>query len=278
MKTKKIIYAILLATGIALPFLSFTNYGFPDHTGAPKQLTCAEAGCHASAELNAGPGKVEMWTNIPNTGWVPGQTYEITVKTSQEGRTAYGFQLMAWGHVDSASVGTLSAPNGSKAQVVGSWAGPNKYATHKGATISGSGWNSWTFNWTAPDANDTNEIVTFYATGVAANANGQSTGDYAYSTAQTYNSSNYTNVKENQATEFRVFPNPSTGEIFLDLSTIKADIKSISITDYTGKVIQNKIVNKAMSVASVQINEGSGLYFITVNTSENAISAKVMIH
>jgi hypothetical protein len=33
-----------------------------------------------------------------------------------------------------------------------------------------------------------------------------------------------------------------------------------------------------MSVASVQINEGSGLYFITVNTSENAISAKVMIH
>ena len=279
MKTKNIVVGSLLIIGLSLPFLSFTGYGFPDHTGAPKQMTCGKSGCHASYGIDQGPATIELTSNIPSGGFESGQTYQITATISQANITAFGFQVMTWGQHDSASVGTLAAGSQNRAQVVGSWEGANKYATHKPASISATnGSNSWTFDWTAPDASDLNDTVTLYAAFVAANANGQSTGDYAYTKKLTVYSKESVGVQEINNNPFKIYPNPSAdGKVFLDLSAAKGGVENIVVIDYTGKQLQNISVNKGTTSLSLEIKQGAGIYFVRVNTKEASFTSKVII-
>ncbi|MCX6183007.1 MAG: T9SS type A sorting domain-containing protein [Bacteroidetes bacterium] len=279
MKTKNIVVGSLLIIGLSLPFLSFTDYGYPDHTGAPKQMTCGMSGCHASHGIDQGPATIELTSNIPQGGFEGGQTYQITATISQANITAFGFQVMAWGQHDSSSVGTLAAGTQNRAQVVGSWEGPNMYATHKPASISATNnSNSWTFDWTAPDANNLNDTVTLYAAFVAANANGQSTGDYAYTKKLTVYSKESVGVSEISKASFKIYPNPSAdGKVFLDLSSVKGDVENIVVSDYTGKQLQNVFVNKGTACLSLEIKQGSGIYFVRVNTKEASFTSKVII-
>lgn len=153
------------------------------YTNAPLESSCVD--CHGSFALNSGEGAVEI-LGIPHD-YKPGQQYPVSVKVSQEGAIFYGFEVTVINRLG-AQAGTLSLSEKVRTQFDEGPVGPNslwrQYITHTSSglfqqNIFGS--NTWNFTWTAP-ATKIGKID-FYAAGNAADSNGNSNGDYIYTTS-----------------------------------------------------------------------------------------------
>ena len=130
------------------------------------------------------------------TGYVPGQTYNLSLTLSDPSSTAYGFQLTA--KANASTIGTLTTVSSGMGLESGA-------IEHRGASASGS----WDFQWTAPVTDDGD--VSFYASGVATNGNGMSTGDYVYTTVQNLaaNSFSHASMEWNASTSGVVYSSPA---------------------------------------------------------------------
>lgn len=151
----------------------------PSHTDAPGEDNCTA--CHVDFPVNSGKGSVKI-SGVPRV-YYPGQHLRIKVTTSQDDRTAYGFQLTA---IDSEGrpAGTWTLDDPIQTQIVEGFVGQNlrQYVEHTSAGIVpvNFGSKSWTFTWNAPIQNV--GAVGFYAAGNAVNGNGSTDGDYIYTT------------------------------------------------------------------------------------------------
>ena len=150
------------------------------YTGAPQELPEACAECHVPPD--AGTGRISI--TAPQT-YVPGQTYPITVThtNADPTRLRWGFELTVLDNAGDEKAGNLQNSDGLT-QVLNN-AGPGsarQYIEHtaSGTFIGQQHGASWTFNWTAP-ATDVGP-VTFYAAGNQANNDGNTSGDYIYTT------------------------------------------------------------------------------------------------
>jgi hypothetical protein len=153
------------------------------HTNAPGEDNCTA--CHTSYAVNSGDGSVAI-TGVPHE-YLPGQQYQITVKTSQDFAVDYGFQITA---VDSNGhpAGNFGVPDDPmpKMQTIVGLVGSDvrQYVEH---TVDGLftngvfGSNSWTFTWTAPSSRIGR--IGFHAAGNAADGSGDPLGDYIYTTS-----------------------------------------------------------------------------------------------
>lgn len=151
----------------------------PTHTNAPGEANCTA--CHTDFEVNSGSGDVQI-SGIP-ANYIAGQRYDITVTATQANAVIYGFQLTA---VDGTgeTVGTFAVLDTRTQIVPGIVAGTydRMYVEHTSDGLSNGqfGFNSWTFNWTAP-AQPVGK-VDFYAAANGANSDGGPSGDYIYVT------------------------------------------------------------------------------------------------
>lgn len=149
------------------------------YTGSPLEFggrTCgSNGGCHGGGST----AQADMiTTNIPSSGYVPGQTYQITATVVSAGRTKFGFQLSPQ-RANGNTAGTMIA--NSTVQLTGS----QRYATHTSSSNTGSGSRSWTFSWTAPATGL--GPVTFYASYNAANNNNSTSGDIIFNSSLVVN-------------------------------------------------------------------------------------------
>jgi hypothetical protein len=74
--------------------------GFSNINGAPAaragsphegNFTCKLSGCHNSYPLGSKIGWIT--SNIPGSGYVPGQTYTVTATAASSGCTRFGFEI-----------------------------------------------------------------------------------------------------------------------------------------------------------------------------------------
>ncbi|HEX6622752.1 MAG TPA: PQQ-dependent sugar dehydrogenase, partial [Pyrinomonadaceae bacterium] len=149
------------------------------YTRAPGEEPEACAECHVVE--NAGTGQLTL--TVPPT-YVPGQTYDITVRhtNTDQTRVRWGFQLTALDASDE-KAGTL-APLDELTQVLDNQ-GPfpdRQYIEHtsQGTFFGQQNGAAWTFRWTAPAENV--GPVTFYAAGNQANGDSNTSGDNIYFT------------------------------------------------------------------------------------------------
>ncbi|MBI4851603.1 MAG: hypothetical protein HY819_07400 [Acidobacteria bacterium] len=162
-----------ITTSVAYAFSSGPVAG---RTGAPGELTCVD--CHDSFELNRGPGRVDI-LDLPKT-YSPGQKIKVRVSVQQNNQKAWGFQLTALDKQEKA-VGQFVISDPVNTQLI---TDNNRfYVEH---TKDGSKSNQprsmeWTFDWIAPSSDQ--GPVTFYASGNAADSNGNSEGDFIYTTS-----------------------------------------------------------------------------------------------
>jgi hypothetical protein len=154
----------------------------PSHTNAPGETNCTE--CHIDFPVNSGTGSVKI-SGVPRI-YYPGQHIPVTVTTSQEDGVEYGFQLTALDS-EGRAAGTWTLQDTTQTQIVVGFVGPNlrEYVEHTFAGIVPTtfGSKSWTVTWTAPLQSIGR--VSFHAAGNAANGNGETSGDYIYTTART---------------------------------------------------------------------------------------------
>ena len=156
----------------------------------PTSLNCTS--CH-SGTANSGGGNFTI-IGLPSF-YTPNRTYELNLLLG-ENATKYGFQAIAKsGNVNAGSLTALS----SGMTVDGG------YAEHNAPSSTGQ----WTFKWTAP-ASDVG-MVTFYASGLVANSNGNTLGDSVYTLTVDMNSSSSQNIPQVQDL---VWSQPTRGAIY----------------------------------------------------------------
>ncbi len=175
----KLLLYFLGAAGIFILFTAESGHfnGSPGgKTGSPGDggATCTQ--CHTGTATT-----IEGWitSNIPASGYSPGETYTITATGTHEGCMRFGFEATSENAAGS-KVGSLIITNDTETKLTNL----NHAVTHKstGTTPSGNS-KTWTFNWIAPPIST--GAVTFYAAFNAANGNGNNFGDVIYKSMMT---------------------------------------------------------------------------------------------
>ncbi|HEX6751926.1 MAG TPA: choice-of-anchor V domain-containing protein [Longimicrobium sp.] len=175
-----------LAGGASIGRADHPGPAFPDgpplaRTGGFGEQTCHA--CHFDGEENAAGGSLTI-SGLPQ-GYVPGQTYRITIALQRGAMQAGGFQLAARvkdGPSAGKQAGTLRTTD-DRVQVKAAPSGV-QYASHTrpGIQLTTAGRVEWTVEWTAPDP-AAGEVV-FHAAGTSANKDDSPLGDFIYTTMQ----------------------------------------------------------------------------------------------
>ena len=254
--TMKKIFICLAAVGLTfgLNYSAITSSSQPPaaHTGAPGEQTCATSGCH-SGNLNTGAGSVALVN--PPSAYVPGQTYTMQIQVTTAGQARAGFELVAL-NSQNQQAGTVTVINTTNTAL--QTLGGKQYLSHRNAATN----NIWSFNWTAPVTNV--GVVRFYFAGNAANGNGNSTGDFIYTSSLSLNPGTSTGIKEAEAAQVNVFPNPASSKLNLNLAQRATNLK---VLDFAGREIHNQAkVEKATQLDVSQYPNGT--YFLQVEQNK----------
>lgn len=261
---KKFSFIYLLIVVLSIVFYSFSGNDSRYPNGAPAGYTgspsdgkdCTQ--CHGGTASN-----VEGWitSNIPESGYIPGEMYDITLTVNSGGKK--GFEISPQSFTGDLQ-GTLHAVSGTK--LVGS----GKYITHSSKVSSNPA--EWTFQWTAP-AEETGNVV-FY-------------GAIAINESQTKLSSLIipeditAGIVSEQKSELNVFPNPVKDRLNISLWVTEPSQMSVSLYSLNGSLVNEftntQVANDQNLSFAITDNLISGMYLLKVVLGDKTIVKKVFI-
>jgi hypothetical protein len=249
------------------------NSGAPaGHTGSPfDNKTCAKSGCHLGSAVVQNPNLIS--SNVPFSGYIPGTTYTITCTVGQTGINKYGFQISPMNNAGTL-LGSLIITNPATTKIVST-----KYVTHTLSGTAGAGTKTWAFNWVAP-ATGTGS-VTFYGAFNYTNSSNSASGDVIHTSTLTIpeSTAGITDIPGN-ISELLLSPNPVT-EIFNVLYHLTTTSEvTIELRDINGKSVK-RIEKGIEQPGKYQMDLsadtfGTGIYFITIYTSGDQLTRKVV--
>lgn len=234
--------------------------GAPNDGGIPAG-TCAKSSCHVGTPI-AQDGMIT--SNIPNTGYVPGQTYTITATITDANRVKFGFQVSPQS-LSGTKLGTIVVTNTQQTQTLSQ----GKYITHKSAGTGGSGSRTWTFDWIAPAAGTGD--VTFYGSLMATNNNSSNSGDQVYNSTLTVIEGTGNGIEDLAAKMLiaNIYPNPTNGNFTVAVNNAKTAITTKVFTVDGRLVYSNVYQNTGSGTQVLPVAAGkltAGLYFISIET------------
>ncbi len=238
---KKVLLSLVVALGLVVLLTSELAYsgGSPGaKTGSPGDGNANCTQCH-SGSANSVTGWVT--STIPAWGYVPGETYTVTVSGTHTGVSKFGFEVTAENSQND-KTGTLSITNSTETKLTNS----NHAVTQKsgGTTPSGAS-KSWSFDWKAPDAGVGS--VTFYAAFNAADGDGSTSGDAIYLSSLIADENTSTGIDDNKfENAVSVYPVPFNSQI------------SISVKDGMNAEQINLYNSIGVLVKSIKVNSKSG--------------------
>lgn len=159
---------------VCVSMYAMTNAGGPpaENTGAPGDATCGQAGCHSFSPIQSGTqwNNITFTSTIPTSGYVPGNTYSITLAHVQPNHSVFGFQavMLDQNHIQA---GSFTSGTGTATQT----ANGRVYINHTTGGTSGLGGKNWSFSWTAPASGM--GTLTLYVAINAANGDATNSGD-----------------------------------------------------------------------------------------------------
>ena len=274
-KTLTSIFFIVLV--LAMNDIISRSGGAPDgRTGAPGDMTC-QNGCHNSFDLNSGPGTTDITSNIPETGYITGETYTINLIVKHSGRTKYGFGALAYGVTANDGIGTVSLTDSTRTQL--SVAGNKQYLTHtsEGNTQAQDS-AFWSFDWTAPEIG-TGDVLIHAAFVAASNGDGNKE-DYVYTDTLSISES-LTNTIGQLAgiPEISIFPTLVEQQFRIELSAERSTDFEIKIMDSQGKQLYqlNQILPIGQNAFSMDASSwSSGVYYIFLRSDASSSVEKVI--
>ncbi|MAZ93317.1 MAG: hypothetical protein CMF58_02780 [Lentimicrobiaceae bacterium] len=253
---------------LSVPFI-LVLYSYSDgspggKTGSMGDNGATCTGCHTGSAQAQG-----NWieTNIPDAGFIAGETYTITAKGTHEGVVKFGFELTAEDAFGNKK-GTFTITESTRTKLCNA----NKAVTHtaNGNVPTGNA-NSWSMDWTAPDPAP--DLIKFYAAFNAGNGDGTTSNDVVFQTELTVPQF-FTNIADNYLEENTSFyPNPTTGPV-----TIEAPMGSnLQIIDMNGRVILNSTISK--SKTNINLNHlDRGIYIMQHSYQGGLSNDKIILN
>lgn len=239
-------FTLLLIPVSAFILMSNSSGRDDGRSGSPGDSNVTCAACHSGGNFSA---SLDITTDIPATGYDTNTSYNITVTNTSSGASAYGFQLVAERTSDDLKVGSFTA-------------GTNSRVSGDRITHSNANSNTWSFTWTSPSTDLGS--VRFYAASVAANGNGNTSGDQTVigSTANV----NALGISELQRLDFTMYPNPSSDKINIQLATGN-NYAAVEFYNFIGQLVYSKKMTTANREIDIS-HLNSGIYLLKVKTND----------
>jgi hypothetical protein len=264
---------MIIINGLFQESLTNSGGGFGTNvSNAPGTQNCTS--CH-SGTVNSGPGSVSIATNIPQNGFTPGETYEVTVTINSGGTggNRYGFACSAVNSNNQQVGGFISINNTTQLRLSG------QMISHTSTgNAGGSPTKTFTFNWTAPQ--QSGGTVTFFASGMSANGNNTTSGDQVYTTNTPVIEFAGASVDVKIINEsFNVFPNPAIDFVNINIiSNSQWTSTNVQLMDMTGKTILQRVFpNSENLVLDFNPSVKSGLYFLKVEYGNQTVTRKILV-
>ena len=282
MKKNYLIIAFLCILGvIGLTSSTLSENGKAGVTGSPSEVNCTD--CHGDFALNAGGGSIVLTSsNMPGMAYEVGVTYHMTVTVSKLGMPLFGVGIECL-TTSNQNAGTLIITDAASTRIatktVGGVSRKNMVHTMNGGLINDS--KSFNFDWTAPSTNVGD--VTFYFCGVAADRDGNESGDYVYDGSMTIPFNINTGIDSNpkSKTTLNVYPTIITDKVNVNYLLSKNEYVVIRLMDSMGNVIREiSDGNKSSGSVSFDNLQGlsNGVYFIELSYQNTKEVRKIIIN
>ena len=279
MRKKYILLALATTTILFTLSLSARKAGSPGGaTGSPLDgASCGNSSCHNTA-TQLDENKVSITSNIPSSGYIAGNTYDITVNATDASSNRYGFELSALNGSNTSKLGLFTAGN-TETKVLTSGVG-NGNATHTNTGIDGTGGKSWTVQWQAPNTGAGD--VHFWAAALIGNGNGNAAGDQVYRDSLTVIENNSTSVFgiEKLKTSFKSYPNPVVDFTTVSFETSGALNAKLALYNAEGKlltVLENRNFVKGLYTLNIDLsNFQTGLYYLRLESDQFAVTNQLI--
>lgn len=242
----------------------------PGHTGSPGDSLKNCTVCHGGVAV-----EIDGWvtSDVPRSGYIPGQRYTITATNTNHGATRFGFQASPQ---DSAGnlLGTMIITDTNTTKLVGN----DKYVTYRANGVEGVDSRSWSWDWIAP-ARGTGD-VTFYA---AFNSNaGHKGGDNTYLSRLVLKEDLLAGLDRHAAAALQVsvYPNPAADLVHIRFGPAAAGEVSAGLYDLNGRKIRtlfsgkaNGPVNESLSVSDLP----AGNYLVLLHAGGRSVCQRLTI-
>lgn len=243
----------------------------PGHSGSPGDGFKDCTACHGGSATLV-PGWIT--SNIPSSGYVPGERYTITTSNLEPEGTRFGFQVSPQ-NIAGDLLGTLIITDPVQTQLVGE----NKYVTYTENGIDGVGSKTWTFDWIAPEEG-TGEVI-FYGA-YNSNFEGHKGENHVFLSRLTVQESGTNSVfnAQNPDTKLKVFPNPAQGEVVVELFVKTAQNWKVEICNSIGQEVVWSHESNKTGLIRHPINTShfkSGIYFVRVWVDGVYITEKLTV-
>lgn len=243
----------------------------PGYTGSPGDSLKNCTSCHGGKATS-----VNGWiiSNIPSSGYIPGQTYTITTTNTEKEGTRFGFEISPQNTAGDL-LGKMIIIDSVQTKLVGS----DKYITYTANGVDGQGFKSWSFNWIAPIAGTGN--VVFYG-GYNSNFNGHKSDDKTFLSTLSVKEYGTTSVSSPSKiiSNLSIYPNPANDLLNISFEVKSKSIINMDITDITGRQVatimnekQNGLVTKYYNTEAL----ADGIYFISIKTNDEWTTQKITI-
>jgi hypothetical protein len=184
-------------------------------------------------------------------GYIPGQTYPLTVTCDDIVAEKYGFQITS--ETASAKTGTWIITNASRTQLKSGTA-----VTHtSGGTIPSGSPNTWSMEWTAPAAGT--GPVTFYVAINQTDADNSRFGDMIHVASLTISESGVGIAENLEKFIGAVYPNPATDIIHLNVPSNS----EVRVYDNAGRAVISLTTDQAVQEMDVSTLQ-QGIYFVQI--------------
>ncbi len=250
------ILVLILSMGYRANQPTSVNGGY---TGAPGDENCSKCHSPSSTDLE---GELNI-IGLPDIVQV-GNTYSINVQVIRKNSdiSRAGFQVVSL--EDNLTNGGNFENNVEKTSV--KTANGKEYFGHKPATDFDSGIDTLNFqvDWTPKPSINDGETVTFYASALLANGNGNNGGDNLLLINQSTtvnNVSNTNDIDDKKDVTFRLFPNPAQESITL---VSQEKILSYQIFDSQSRLVQAQNTTQQFNEIVHLDNFKEGIYYIQV--------------
>lgn len=223
---RNILFSLLLIIAFWAGTSKFT--GSPGgKTGSPIDGSDC-TGCHNDYDAITKDNWIS--TNIPETGYIPGKTYEIKIDAYHEGSVRIGFEITS--ETASIKAGTWALIDTVKTR----FTNDSLAITHTAKGSAAADSVHWIMKWTAPAA--ASGDVVFYAGVNATNSDLSTAGDQVYLTAKRIKEEGTAGINEfSRNKEFiRFWPNPTTN--YLNIETVDGiNIEKLEILNLQGSIL-----------------------------------------
>ena len=267
----KLLFALALTAILGIAISDQQAYTRTDgspggYTGSPNDArTCGtNGGCHGGGSTDQ-PNWIT--SNIPASGYAPGETYSITATVEAMGINKFGFELSE----EDASgnpKGMLIATTATQLKQAG------KSITHRTTSTSGTDSKSWTFDWVAP-AQGSGE-VNFYAAFNASNNAGNTQGDQIFHSTMTVQEGfPLSNGPELTTRPLRTWPNPAVDQLSVTLPDNMTNA-NLTMYDISGKPVLMQRAVTGTSQLSVS-DLPTGAYLLMAESGEQRTVSRVLV-